>query len=137
VVVPSEYCNLTGALQCLTMTRLELTYAVQQVCLHMHDPCDFHLAIIKRLLWYVCGTTFFDLLLLVPPSVDIGTYLDTDWVGCLDTRCSTSCYCVYLGNAHVVLQTAGHSLTLECRGRVLHSFQRHCRLYMARESTAL
>jgi hypothetical protein len=34
----TEYRSLTGALQYLTFTRPDITYAVQQVCLHMHDP---------------------------------------------------------------------------------------------------
>jgi hypothetical protein len=50
VADPSEYRSLAGALQYLTMTRPDLAYAVQQVCLHMHDPRDGHLAIIKRIL---------------------------------------------------------------------------------------
>jgi hypothetical protein len=32
------YCSIVSALQYLTLTRPELVYAVQQACLHMHDP---------------------------------------------------------------------------------------------------
>jgi hypothetical protein len=35
---PTEYRSLAGALQYLTFTRRDIAYAVQQVCLHMHDP---------------------------------------------------------------------------------------------------
>ena len=38
VADPTAYRSLAGALQYLTFTRPDLTYAVQQVCLHMHDP---------------------------------------------------------------------------------------------------
>jgi hypothetical protein len=34
---PNAYRSLAGALQYLTFTRLDITYTVQQVCLHMHD----------------------------------------------------------------------------------------------------
>jgi hypothetical protein len=98
---PSEYRSLAGALQYLTMTRPDLAYAVQQVCLHMHDPRDGHLAIIKRILRYVRGTTSSGLLLPASSSLDIVAYSDADWAGCPDTRRSTSGYCVYLGNALV------------------------------------
>ncbi|XP_071685349.1 uncharacterized protein [Lolium perenne] len=50
VADPSEYRSLAGALQYLTMTRPDLAYAVQQICQHMHDPRDGHLAIVKRIL---------------------------------------------------------------------------------------
>lgn len=35
---PTEYRSLADALQYLTFTRPDITYAVQQVCLFMHDP---------------------------------------------------------------------------------------------------
>lgn len=34
----THFCGLAGALQYLTFTRLNIAYAVQQICLHMHDP---------------------------------------------------------------------------------------------------
>ena len=48
--------NLAGALQYLTLTRPDLAYVVQQVCLFMHDPRELHLALIKRILRYVKGS---------------------------------------------------------------------------------
>jgi hypothetical protein len=101
VADPSEYRSLAGALQYLTMTRPDLAYAVQQICLHMHDPRDGHLAIVKRILWYVRGTASSGLLLAARPSTYIVAYSDADWAGCPDTRRSTSGYCVYLGGALV------------------------------------
>ncbi|XP_073362573.1 secreted RxLR effector protein 161-like [Aegilops tauschii subsp. strangulata] len=80
------------------MTRPDLAYAVQQACLHMHDPRDCHLSIIKRILRYVRGTSTYGPLLQASPSTDIVAYSDEDWAGCPDTRRSTSGYCVYLGN---------------------------------------
>jgi len=45
--------SLAGALQYLTFTRPDIAYAVQQVCLHMHDPREPHLAALKRILRYI------------------------------------------------------------------------------------
>lgn len=39
----TEYRSLAGALQYLTFTRPNITYAVQKVCLFMHDPRDQHM----------------------------------------------------------------------------------------------
>jgi hypothetical protein len=39
----TEYRSLTGARQYLSFTRPDIAYAVQQVCLRMHDPREQHL----------------------------------------------------------------------------------------------
>jgi hypothetical protein len=56
VTDPAAYRSLAGSLQYLTLTRPDLAYAVQQVCLFMHDPREPHLALIKHILRYVKGT---------------------------------------------------------------------------------
>ncbi|GKC24835.1 ribonuclease H-like domain-containing protein, partial [Tanacetum coccineum] len=76
VTDPTLYRNLVGSLQYLTFTRPDLSYAVQQLCLYMHDPREPHLNAMKYLI----------------------AYSDTDWAGCPATRQSTSGYCVFLGN---------------------------------------
>jgi hypothetical protein len=38
VADPTEYWIFFGALQYLTFTHPDIAYAIQQVCLHMHDP---------------------------------------------------------------------------------------------------
>jgi hypothetical protein len=96
VVDPTAYRSLAGALQYLTFTRPDLTYAVQQVCLHMHDPRESHLAALKHLLRYVRGTVGFGLVLHRSPTSELVVYTDTDWAGCPDTRRSTSGYAVFL-----------------------------------------
>jgi hypothetical protein len=39
----SQFRSIVGALQYLTFTRSDIAYAVQQICLHMHDPWEPHL----------------------------------------------------------------------------------------------
>jgi hypothetical protein len=97
VADPSEYRSLAGGLQYLTITRPDIAYAVQQVCLHMHDPRASHLALLKRVLRYVRGTTSLGLHLRASSSTTITAYIDADWAGCPDMRRSTSGYCVFLG----------------------------------------
>ncbi|KAK1628251.1 hypothetical protein QYE76_002566 [Lolium multiflorum] len=93
----SSYRSIVGALQYVTLTRPELQYAVQQVCLHMHAPRDPHWAAVKRILRYIRGTMDFGLSLHASTATDIVAYSDADWAGCPDTRRSTSGYCVYFG----------------------------------------
>jgi hypothetical protein len=97
----SEYHSLVGGLQYLTITRPDITYAVQQACLHMHAPMDCHLAIVKRILRYVRGTAGYALHLQRSSTLDLVVYSDADWAGCPDTRRSTSGYAVFLGDALV------------------------------------
>jgi len=94
----TDYRSLAGALQYLTFTRPDIAYAVQQVCLHMHDPREPHLAALKRILRYVRGTLHLGLLLRPSPATDLVVYTDADWAGCPDTRKSTSGYAVFLGD---------------------------------------
>jgi len=53
----SWYRSMAGALQYLTLTRPDIAYVVQQVCLHMRVPRNAHLTLLKRILRYVKGTT--------------------------------------------------------------------------------
>ena len=105
VADPTAYRSLAGALQYLTFTRPNLTYAVQQVCLHMHDPRESHLTALKRLLLYVRGTIGFGLILHRSPTSELVVYTDADWAGCPDTRRSTSGYAVFLGGNLVSLSS--------------------------------
>ena len=81
VVDAMEFRSLAGALQYLTFTRLDITYAVQQVCLHMHDPRAPHLAALKRILRYVQGTLHLGLLLRSSSSPYLLVCNDADWAG--------------------------------------------------------
>ena len=58
---PTHYRRLAGALQYLTFTRPNISYAVQQVCLHTHDPKDEHMNALKRIMRYLQGTLDHDL----------------------------------------------------------------------------
>ncbi|GJZ35838.1 ribonuclease H-like domain-containing protein [Tanacetum coccineum] len=95
---PTLYRRLAGSLQYLTFTRPDISYAVQQVCLHMHDPREPHFSALKRILRYVCGTLDYGLQLFSSSTTDLVAYSDADWAGCPTTRRSTSGYCVFLGN---------------------------------------
>ncbi|GJY55715.1 ribonuclease H-like domain-containing protein [Tanacetum coccineum] len=95
---PTLYRSLAGALQYLTFTRPDISYAVQQICLYMHDPRDPHFNALKRILRYVRGTLDHGLQLHVSSASQLTAFTDADWVGCPVTRRSTSGYCVFLGD---------------------------------------
>ncbi|XP_062227327.1 uncharacterized mitochondrial protein AtMg00810-like [Phragmites australis] len=98
VTDPTKYRSLAGALQYLTLTRLDLAYAVQQVCFFMHDPREPHLALIKRILRYVKGSLNLGLFIGSSSPSTLTAYSDADWAGCPNSIRSTSGYCIYLGD---------------------------------------
>lgn len=57
---PTLYRSLAGALQYLTFTRPDISYVVQQICLHMHNLNIDHFNALKRIIQYVKGTLFMD-----------------------------------------------------------------------------
>jgi len=95
----SWYRSMASVLQYLTLTRPDISYAIQQVCLHMHAPMECHGAMLKRILRYIKGTTTLGLHLHAAKSPTITAYTDADWAGCPDTRRSTSGFAVFLGDA--------------------------------------
>ena len=95
---PTKYRQLAGALQYLTFTRPDISYAVQQICLFMHDPKVEHMTALKRILRYIRGTVDYGTHLQKSSLDSMLSYTDADWGGCPDTRRSTSGYCVFLGD---------------------------------------
>ncbi|GKF48156.1 ribonuclease H-like domain-containing protein, partial [Tanacetum coccineum] len=91
------YRSLARGLQYLTFTRLDLSYAVQQICLYMHDLLESHFVALKRILRYVLRTLDFGPHLYASATTSLVGYTDADWVGCPSTRRSTSGYRVFLG----------------------------------------
>ena len=110
----TDFRSLAGALQYLTFTRPDIAYAVQQICLHMHDPHAPHLAALKRILRYVQGTLHLGLLLRPSTSADLVVYTDADWTGCPDTRKSTSGYALFLGDNLISWSSKRHRFKIQC-----------------------
>jgi hypothetical protein len=93
----SQFWSIVGALQYLTFTQPDIAYAVQQICLHMHDTQEPHLTATKCILRYLQETPDYGLLLRHSSGSDLIVYTDADWVSCPDTRRSMSGYAVFLG----------------------------------------
>jgi hypothetical protein len=59
----THFRSLVGALQYLMFICPDIAYAVQQICLHMHDPRELHLTAMKCTLRYLRGTLDYGVLL--------------------------------------------------------------------------
>ncbi|GJX72031.1 ribonuclease H-like domain-containing protein [Tanacetum coccineum] len=95
---PTLYRSLAGGLQYLTFTRPDLSYAVQQIYLYMHDPREPHFPALKHILRYVQGTLDLGLHLYSFATTSLVGYTDADWAGYPSTHRSTSGYYVFLGD---------------------------------------
>lgn len=94
----TAYCALVGSLHYITLTRPHLAYAVNFVCQFMHSPMEYHMSVAKQILKYLKATLDHGLLISASSSLDLKAYSDTDWAGYLNTRRSTSGYCIFLGS---------------------------------------
>lgn len=72
------YRSLAGALQYLMITRPDLAFAIQQACLHMHDPRAPHQTLLKQILQYVRGTSHLGLHLQALAELSVTAYSDAD-----------------------------------------------------------
>jgi hypothetical protein len=99
----SQFQSISGILQYLMFTRPDSDYAIQWICLHMHDPREPHLMAMKCILRYLQGTPDYGLLLRRSSCSDLIVYTDVDCARCPDTHRSTSGYAVFLGGQPCVL----------------------------------
>ena len=63
----------------------------------MHSLTKDHFRALKRILRYVKGIVHHGLQLHRTSSHELLAYSDADWVGCPDTRRSTSGYLIFFG----------------------------------------
>ncbi|XP_019178879.1 PREDICTED: berberine bridge enzyme-like 21 [Ipomoea nil] len=83
---PTQYKSLAVALQYLTITHPDISFAVNQLCQHMSAPTVSHLEQLKRVLRYVKGIVTFGLRVRQSSSREIHALSDSDWAGCLEDR---------------------------------------------------
>ncbi|XP_021974939.1 uncharacterized mitochondrial protein AtMg00810-like [Helianthus annuus] len=112
---PTLYRSLVGALQYLTITRPDLSYAVNQDSQHLQSPTTAHFQSVKRILRYVKGTIFFGLTFSRPQKTTLVGYSDTDWARCIETGRSTYGYSIYFGWKLSILkcQEATYGLSIQ------------------------
>ena len=87
----------TGALQYLTLTRPDISFAVNKVCQFLHAPTTVHWEAVKRILRYIKLCTGLGLKIHRSASTLVSAYSDADWAGCVDDRKSTGGFVVFLG----------------------------------------
>ncbi|KAK1642839.1 hypothetical protein QYE76_060644 [Lolium multiflorum] len=93
----SKYRSIVGALQYLTLTRPDISYAVNKVCQYLHAPTTVHWTAAKRILRYVKHTLTVGLTFSKSSSTLVSAFSDADWAGSVDDRRSTGGFAVFVG----------------------------------------
>lgn len=92
-----RYRSVVGGLQYLTLTRPDISFAVNKVCQFLSQPTDVHWEAVKRILRYVKGTLHTGLKFRKAVSTSISIFTDADWAGCPDDRRSTGGFAIFVG----------------------------------------
>ena len=103
-----QYRKLVGQLLWLCNLRMDIMYAVKELSRGLAAPTTDHSAKLKHLLRYLSGTKEYAQELCPKirlsekhSSLDVHTYVDSDWAGDPDTRRSTSGVATYLLGVNV------------------------------------
>lgn len=94
---PTEYRSIVGVLQYLTLTRPDISFAVNKACQFMATPTMVHWLAVKRILRYLKCRSSFGIHLHQAPSLSLHGYIDADWASFPDDRRSTTGCGVFLG----------------------------------------
>jgi hypothetical protein len=97
----TKYRSIIGSLRYLVNTRPDIAYAVGIVSRYMEEPRASHWAAVKQILRYLAGTVQFGCVYKSQGSTELVGYSDSDLVGDVDDRRSTS-GCVFLLGSSLV-----------------------------------
>ena len=93
--------RLVGKLIYLTITRPDISFALQVLSQFMHEPTEAHLAVAKHVLRYLRSTPDQGILLSKCADISLIGFCDSDRGSCCDSRKSTIGFCILLGSSPI------------------------------------
>jgi hypothetical protein len=96
-----SYRSMIGSLLYVTTSRPDVMHAVGQVARFQVAPTEAHVVAVKRIFRYLQGTKEFGLWYPKGNQLDLTAFSYANWVGCVDTRKSTSGVAFFLGGCLV------------------------------------
>ena len=98
---PSLYKSIVGSLMYLTATRPDIMHVVSLISRFMERPKKAHWQAAKRILRYMKGTKKYGILYTTSKNSKLIGYTDSDWVGSVDDRKTTSGYVFHMGSGAI------------------------------------
>lgn len=92
----------------LTITRPDITYAVNKLCQFSSSPKNSHLQVACKVLHFLKGTIGLGLFYYATSDLTLKEFTDADWTSCTDTRRSTSGVCMFLGPSLISWKSKKH-----------------------------
>ncbi|XP_020967731.1 uncharacterized protein LOC110266971 [Arachis ipaensis] len=94
-----QYRSLIGRLLYLTISRLDICFAVNKLSQYVSALRTTHLDTVHHVLRYLKAALGQGLLFSSLSSLTVKAYDDANWGSCAKTRMSTTSYCVFLGDS--------------------------------------
>ena len=102
---PAVYRQLVGRLLYLTLTRLDISYAVQHLSQFLQQPTEPHYQPALHVLKYLKGTASKGFYYPADCDFCLTAYTDADWGTCRQSARSLTGYCIFLGSSLVSWKT--------------------------------
>ncbi|XP_019087432.1 PREDICTED: uncharacterized protein LOC109127297 [Camelina sativa] len=93
------YRSLVGRLMYLTITRPDITFAVNKLCQFSFAPRTSHLTVVYQVLQYIKGTIGQGISYSADPDLTLKGFADSDYASCPDSRRSTTGFPIFLGSS--------------------------------------
>jgi histone deacetylase 1/2 len=91
----TRYRSIVGGLQYLTLTRPDISFAVNKVCQYLHAPRIPHWTAVKRILRFIKLTVSHGMTLRRTSDTLLSAFSDADWAGNIDDRRSRGGYAIF------------------------------------------
>nr|KYP75712.1 hypothetical protein KK1_019909 [Cajanus cajan] len=96
---PSSYRRLIGRLIYLTITRPDITHAVQHLSQFMAHPTTAHSQAAFHILHDLKGSPGFGIFFPTDSTIQLKAFSDFDWADCIDSHRSITGFPIYLGRS--------------------------------------